>query len=86
MIVAEIAGREQANRQIPLKQAGFPAAKTQDNFDVAASSIPRPTFDYVASLEWIRYGEFVTGGSRGDRGTLLLLLNERRQRVQFRRA
>jgi len=50
-------GRDQANRQIRLKQAGFPATKTLDSFDVAASSIPRPTFDYLASLEWIRATE-----------------------------
>lgn len=57
LIAAEIAGREHANRQIRLKQAGFPAVKTLDTFNVAASSIPRPTFDYVASLEWIRAAE-----------------------------
>jgi DNA replication protein DnaC len=28
-------------------------AKTLEEFDVAASSIPRATFDYLASLEWI---------------------------------
>jgi DNA replication protein DnaC len=28
--------------------------KTIDEFDVAASSIPGPTFDYLASLEWVR--------------------------------
>jgi DNA replication protein DnaC len=57
LIAAEIAGRDLANRQIRLKQAGFPATKTLDSFDVAASSIPRPTFDYLASLEWIRATE-----------------------------
>jgi DNA replication protein DnaC len=57
LIAAEIAGRDQANRQIRLKQAGFPATKTLDSFDVAASSISRPTFDYLASLEWIRATE-----------------------------
>jgi len=57
LIAAEIAGRDRANRQIRLKQAGFPATKTLDSFDVAASSILRPTFDYLASLEWIRASE-----------------------------
>ena len=57
LVVAEIAARDEANRQIRLKQAGFPAAKTLENFDVVASSIPRPTFDYLASLEWIRAKE-----------------------------
>src|SRR5258707_14806906 len=81
LIAAEIAGRDQANRQIRLKQAAFPAPKTLDSFDVAASSIPRPTFDYLASLEWIRATEnlllvgpagtgkshsLIGGGDRGD--------------------
>ncbi|MGI8946696.1 MAG: ATP-binding protein, partial [Ornithinimicrobium sp.] len=33
--------------------------KTLDDFDVAASSIPTPTFDYLASLEWVRAAENV---------------------------
>ena len=57
LIAAEIAGRDRANQQIRLKQAGFPATKTLDSFDVVASSIPRPTFDYLASLEWVRATE-----------------------------
>ena len=35
----------------------FPVVKTLDEFDVAASSIPPATFDYLASLEWIRAAE-----------------------------
>lgn len=33
--------------------------KTLEQFDVAASSIPPATFDYLASLEWIRAAENV---------------------------
>ena len=33
LIAAEIAGRDQANRKIRLKQACFPATKTLDSFD-----------------------------------------------------
>ena len=33
--------------------AAFPVTKTLDEFDVDASSVPRATFDYLASLEWI---------------------------------
>jgi DNA replication protein DnaC len=33
--------------------AAFPVTKTLQEFDVAASSIKGPTFDYLASLEWI---------------------------------
>lgn len=37
----------------------FPVAKTLEEFEVAASSIPPATFDYLASLEWIRASENV---------------------------
>jgi DNA replication protein DnaC len=59
LIAAEVAARDEANRRLRLKQAGFPAPKTLETFDVAASTIPRPTFDYLASLEWIRAKENV---------------------------
>ena len=35
------------------------STKTLEEFDVAASSIPPATFDYLASLEWIRAAENV---------------------------
>ncbi len=53
LLEAEIAARDAANRRIRLKQAGFPVPKTLDGFAVTDSSIPRPTFEYLASLEWI---------------------------------
>ena len=37
-----------------MRQAAFPVTKTLTEFDVTASSIPQATFDYLASLEWIR--------------------------------
>jgi DNA replication protein DnaC len=57
LLAAEITARDAANRQIRLKQAGFPSLKTLERFEVPASSIPRPTFDYLASLEWVRARE-----------------------------
>src|SRR6266487_381160 len=57
LVEAELAARDRANRVARLKLAGFPVAKALDDFDVAASSVPRPTFDYLASLEWIRAAE-----------------------------
>ena len=42
-----------------MRQASFPVTKTLDEFDIAASSIPPATFDYLASLEWIRAAENV---------------------------
>jgi DNA replication protein DnaC len=57
LLQAEIAARDVANRRIRLKQAGFPVPKTLEAFNVADSSIPRPTFDYIASLEWVHAKE-----------------------------
>lgn len=57
LLDAEIAARDAANRRIRLKQAGFPVPKTLEAFNVADSSIPRPTFEYIASLEWVRAKE-----------------------------
>jgi DNA replication protein DnaC len=50
---AEIAARDAANTANRLRAAAFPASKRLDGFKVAASSVPRATFDYLASLEWI---------------------------------
>jgi DNA replication protein DnaC len=53
LVEAEISARDASNARHRLKAAAFPVAKTLEEFDVAASSIPRATFDYLASLEWI---------------------------------
>ena len=53
LLKLEIAAREVANRRIRLKQAGFPVTKTLEAFNVAESSIPRPTFEYISSLDWV---------------------------------
>ncbi len=53
LIEAEIASRDASNARGRLKAAAFPVTKTLDEFDVGASSVPRATFDYLASLEWI---------------------------------
>jgi DNA replication protein DnaC len=57
LLQAEITAREAANRRIRLKQGGFPVLKTLEAFKVADSSIPGPTFEYIASLEWVRAQE-----------------------------
>lgn len=53
LVEAEIASRDASNARARLKEAAFPVTKTLDEFDVAASSLKRATFDYLASLEWI---------------------------------
>ena len=53
LVEAEIAARDESNARARLRAASFPVIKTLDEFDVSVSSIPRATFDYLASLEWI---------------------------------
>ena len=59
LIEAEIAAREQSNLAARLKLAGFPVPKHLAEFQVPLSSVPQATFDYLASLEWIRAQENV---------------------------
>lgn len=53
LVEAEIAARDASNERARLKAAGFPVLKTIEEFDLAASSIPAPTWAYLTSLEWI---------------------------------
>jgi len=57
LVEAEITAREESNARTRMRLAAFPVVKTLEEFDVAASSIPRATFDYLAFLEWIRAAE-----------------------------
>ena len=57
LITTEVTGRNAANLAARLQAAGFPVAKSFDDFQVAASSVPPATIDYVASLEWLRARE-----------------------------
>ena len=59
LVEAEIASRDESNVHTRMRQAAFPVTKTLAEFDVAASSIPPATFDYLSSLEWIRATENV---------------------------
>ncbi|MBI4939654.1 MAG: ATP-binding protein [Actinobacteria bacterium] len=59
LVEAEIAARDASNARTRMRTAAFPVAKTLAEFDVTASSIPQATFDYLASLEWIRATENV---------------------------
>ena len=53
LVEAEIAARDESNARSRLRAAAFPVTKTLDEFDLSVSSVPRATFDYLASLEWI---------------------------------
>ena len=53
LIEAEITAREASNAATRMKNAAFPVTKTLDELDRSVCSIPGPTLDYLASLEWI---------------------------------
>jgi DNA replication protein DnaC len=57
LVEAEITARDESNARSRMRSAAFPVIKSLIEFDLAASSIPRATFDYLASLEWIRAAE-----------------------------
>jgi DNA replication protein DnaC len=57
LIETEVAGRDASNQAARLRAAGFPVMKTFADFQVAVSSVPSATVDYVASLEWLRARE-----------------------------
>jgi len=53
LIDAEITARDASNARARMKTAAFPVIKTLDELDRSVCSIPGPTLDYLASLEWI---------------------------------
>ena len=53
LVEAEIAARDASNARTRLKAAAFPVTKTLTEFDLGVSTIPKATFDYLSSLEWI---------------------------------
>ena len=59
LVDAEITARDASNARNRMRTAAFPVTKSLDGFDVAASSVPPATFDYLTSLEWVRAAENV---------------------------
>ena len=57
LVEAEITSRDASNTRARLKAATFPVAKTLEQFDLTASSIPAPTWAYLTNLEWIHAKE-----------------------------
>src|SRR4051794_5399566 len=60
LVESEIAARDASNTRLRGKQAYFPTRKTITEFDLAASSIPKQTWAYLCSLEWIAAKENIT--------------------------
>jgi DNA replication protein DnaC len=79
LIEVEIASRDASNARARLTAAAFPLTKTLDEFDVAASSVKPATFDYLASLEWIRAKEnlCLVGPAGTGKSHLLVALGHR---------
>ncbi len=57
LVREEIAAREASNLARRLKAARFPTHKTLAGFDPAASELPRATFEFLRSLEWLGRSE-----------------------------
>ncbi|HZT06959.1 MAG TPA: IS21-like element helper ATPase IstB [Chloroflexota bacterium] len=57
LLSTEVAGRDASNQRARLKAASFPVEKTFDTFQIATSSVPEATVNYVASLEWMQARE-----------------------------
>jgi DNA replication protein DnaC len=65
LVEAEIAARDASNTRTRLKTAAFPVVKTLEEFDLAVSSVPKATFAYLASLEWVTAAELAETLYRG---------------------
>ena len=67
----EIAGRDAATRRMRRKHAGFPTGKTFSSWRAEDSSIPEPTQQALATLEWVGRAEnlAVAGPSAPARAT-----------------
>jgi DNA replication protein DnaC len=57
LLAEEVTGRDAATRRTRRTAAGFPAGKTFATWRPAESSIPAPTQDALATLEWIGRAE-----------------------------
>jgi DNA replication protein DnaC len=57
LLIEEATGRDAATRSHRRRAAGFPSGKTLETFDPDASSIPTPTQQALATLEWVGRAE-----------------------------
>jgi DNA replication protein DnaC len=53
LIDMEIASRDKSNTRNRMTMARFPVDKTFDEFNLAESSIPKASHDYLVTLDWI---------------------------------
>jgi len=57
LVREEIEAREASNLQRRMKAASLPGAKTLAGFEAEASGLPRGTFAFLSSLEWLERRE-----------------------------
>ncbi len=86
LVEAEITSRDESNARGRLKAAAFPVTKRLEGFDVAASSVKRASFDYLASLEWVRAAEnlCVVGPAGTGKSHLLVALGHEAVEAGFK--
>jgi DNA replication protein DnaC len=83
LVAAEISARDRTNQQLRLKAANLPVVKDLDTFDAQASSIVMATFNYVASLEWIRARENLLLVGPAGTGKSHVLVGTGRRAVEY---
>ena len=74
LVEAEIAARDTSNLNARVRASNFPVVKTLEEFQLGSSSIPKPTYDYLAGLEWIDAAENVVLVGRPGPGKSHLLI------------
>jgi DNA replication protein DnaC len=92
LVEAEIAARDASNEATRRRAAGFPVSRRLEDFVLAESSLPRATFEHLASLDWIDAAENVVlvGPAGTGKSHLLLGIGETAvvsgRRVRYLRA
>jgi DNA replication protein DnaC len=78
LVEAEIAARDASNEVARRKAAGFPVTRRLEDFVLPESSVPRTTFEHLASLDWIDAAENVVlvGPAGTGKSHLLLGIGE----------
>jgi DNA replication protein DnaC len=57
LVDLEVTARDESNMRTRMVAARFPVQKTLDEFNLAESSIPPATHDYLVTLDWIRQAD-----------------------------
>lgn len=57
LVDLEVTARDESNMRTRMAAARFPVDKTLDEFNLAESSIPGATHDYLVTLDWIRQAD-----------------------------